>query len=46
MTNSQHMVWMLDEYETIHGGRFPGFITGKPVGLGDRWAGPKPRATD
>ncbi len=34
MTNSQHMVWMLDEYETIHGGRFPGFITGKPVGLG------------
>ena len=34
MTNAQHMVWMLDEFETIHGGRFPGFITGKPVGLG------------
>lgn len=34
MTNSQHMLWMLDEYEKIHGGRFPGFITGKPVGLG------------
>ena len=34
MTNSQHMLWMLDEFETIHGGRFPGFITGKPVGLG------------
>ncbi len=34
MTNAKHMLWMLDEYETIHGGRFPGFITGKPVGMG------------
>jgi glutamate dehydrogenase len=34
MTNSQHMLWMLDEYETIHGARYPGFITGKPVGMG------------
>jgi glutamate dehydrogenase (NAD(P)+) len=34
MTNSQHMLWMLDEYEAIRGGRHPGFITGKPVGLG------------
>jgi glutamate dehydrogenase (NAD(P)+) len=34
MTNAQHMLWMLDEYETILGGRFPGFITGKPVGMG------------
>ncbi|HZJ78270.1 MAG TPA: Glu/Leu/Phe/Val dehydrogenase [Clostridia bacterium] len=34
MTNGKHMLWMLDEYETIHGGRFPGFITGKPVGMG------------
>jgi glutamate dehydrogenase (NAD(P)+) len=34
MTNADHMTWMLDEFETIHGGRFPGFITGKPVGLG------------
>lgn len=34
MTNRKHMLWMLDEYETIHGGRFPGFITGKPVGMG------------
>jgi glutamate dehydrogenase len=34
MTNAQHMLWMLDEYEAIHGGRQPGFITGKPVGLG------------
>ena len=34
MTNAQHMLWMLDEFEKIHGGRFPGFITGKPVGLG------------
>ena len=34
MTNSQHMLWMLDEYELIHGSKFPGFITGKPVGMG------------
>jgi glutamate dehydrogenase len=34
MTDAQHMLWMLDEFERIHGGRFPGFITGKPVGLG------------
>ena len=34
MTNAQHMLWMLDEFEAIHGGKFPGFITGKPVGMG------------
>jgi glutamate dehydrogenase len=34
MTNAQHMLWMLDEFELIHGGHFPGFITGKPVGMG------------
>ncbi len=34
MTNAQHMLWMLDEFETIQGGKFPGFITGKPVGMG------------
>jgi len=34
MTSGQHMLWMLDEYETILGGRYPGFITGKPVGMG------------
>ena len=34
MTNPQHMLWMLDEFEMIHGGRYPGFITGKPVGMG------------
>ncbi len=34
MTNSQHMLWMLDEFEQIHGGKYPGFITGKPVGMG------------
>ncbi len=34
MSNAQHMLWMLDEFEVIHNGRFPGFITGKPVGLG------------
>ncbi|MCL2078156.1 MAG: Glu/Leu/Phe/Val dehydrogenase [Oscillospiraceae bacterium] len=34
MSNNRHMLWMLDEYETIAGGRFPGMITGKPVGMG------------
>jgi len=34
MTSAQHMLWMLDEFETIHGARLPGFITGKPVGMG------------
>jgi glutamate dehydrogenase (NAD(P)+) len=34
MTNGQHMLWMLDEYEAINGGRYPGMITGKPVGMG------------
>ncbi|MBI5326620.1 MAG: Glu/Leu/Phe/Val dehydrogenase, partial [Ignavibacteriae bacterium] len=34
MTTGQHMLWMLDEYERIHGAKYPGFITGKPVGLG------------
>jgi len=34
MTSGQHMLWMLDEYEQIRGGRYPGVITGKPVGMG------------
>lgn len=34
MTNAQHMLWMLDEFEVIHGAKYPGFITGKPVGMG------------
>jgi len=34
MTNAQHMLWMLDEYEAIFGAKYPGFITGKPVSLG------------
>lgn len=34
MTNAQHMLWMLDEYESIIGERAPGMITGKPVGMG------------
>ena len=33
-TNAQCMLWMMDEYETITGGRYPGVITGKPVGMG------------
>lgn len=34
MTNAKHMLWMLDEYETILGEHYPGFITGKPVDMG------------
>ena len=34
MSNSQHMIWMMDEYEVIHGGHYPGSITGKPVSMG------------
>ncbi|HUV29740.1 MAG TPA: Glu/Leu/Phe/Val dehydrogenase [Acidobacteriota bacterium] len=34
MTSAQHMLWMLDEFEHLHGGKYPGFITGKPVGMG------------
>ncbi|MBM4169356.1 MAG: Glu/Leu/Phe/Val dehydrogenase [Ignavibacteria bacterium] len=34
MTNPQNMLWMLDEYEAIHGGKYPGFITGKPLSVG------------
>lgn len=33
-TGPRHMLWMLDEYEAIHRGKYPGFITGKPVGMG------------
>jgi glutamate dehydrogenase (NAD(P)+) len=28
------MLWIMDEYQTIMGGQYPGFITGKPVELG------------
>jgi glutamate dehydrogenase (NAD(P)+) len=34
MSNAQHMLWMLDEFEVLHGGHYPGFITGKPMGMG------------
>jgi glutamate dehydrogenase len=34
MTSAQHMLWMMDEYEAIMGAKYPGFITGKPVGMG------------
>jgi glutamate dehydrogenase len=34
MTSAQHMLWMLDEYESLRGEKLPGFITGKPVSLG------------
>lgn len=34
MTNGQHMLWMLDEFEKLTGQKQPGFITGKPLGMG------------
>jgi len=34
MTGAQHMLWMLDEYESQRGEKVPEFITGKPVGMG------------
>ncbi len=34
MTTPQHMLWMLDVYEAIQSTKSPGFITGKPVGMG------------
>ncbi len=34
MTGAQHMLWMLDEYEAMRGEKVPGFISGKPVGMG------------
>jgi glutamate dehydrogenase (NAD(P)+) len=34
MTSAQHMLWMLDEFESIHRSHRPGFITGKPSELG------------
>jgi glutamate dehydrogenase (NAD(P)+) len=34
MTNPQHMVWILDEFEKLTGGHYPGMITGKPVEVG------------
>jgi len=34
MSNAQHMIWMLDEFEAMNGGKYPGAITGKPVGMG------------
>jgi glutamate dehydrogenase (NAD(P)+) len=34
MTSAQHMLWMLDEFEVLNGAKSPGFITGKPVGMG------------
>ncbi len=34
MTSAKHMLWMMDEYENIRGGRYPGVITGKPKDMG------------
>lgn len=34
MASSQHMTWMLDEYETIAGEHAPGAVTGKTIAAG------------
>lgn len=34
MTTGQHMIWMMDEYETIARSKQPGVITGKMLGVG------------
>lgn len=33
-TTPQIMAWMMDEYNTLHGGIAPGVITGKPLAVG------------
>ncbi|MDK2849881.1 MAG: glutamate dehydrogenase [Candidatus Woesearchaeota archaeon] len=33
-TNDQIMAWMLDEFEKINAGSYPGMITGKPLDIG------------
>lgn len=33
-TSGREMAWMMDEYEKLKGGHFPGVITGKPLSLG------------
>lgn len=33
-TNPKIMAWMMDEYNTLHGGQRPGVITGKPLAVG------------
>ncbi len=33
-TNSQIMIWMMDEYSKLRGASYPGVITGKPLCLG------------
>ncbi|HSH66301.1 MAG TPA: Glu/Leu/Phe/Val dehydrogenase [Bacteroidia bacterium] len=33
-TSSREMAWLLDAYNKVHRGNFPGVTTGKPVGLG------------
>ncbi len=34
MTSAQHMLWMLDEYEAIHGSQYPGFHHRQTGGIG------------
>jgi glutamate dehydrogenase len=33
-TDSQIMAWMMDEYNTLARGEYPGVITGKPISIG------------
>ena len=49
MTNPQHMLWMLDEYEVLTGGRFPGSpVAPRPPaptrGRAARWQAGRSRA--
>ncbi|MGD8779298.1 MAG: Glu/Leu/Phe/Val dehydrogenase [Ignavibacteria bacterium] len=34
LSNKQHMLWMMDEYENIIEKKCPGCVTGKPIGMG------------
>ncbi len=33
-TSGREMAWIVDAYNKVHNGNFPGVVTGKPVGLG------------
>ncbi len=33
-TSGREMAWIVDAYNKVHRGNFPGVVTGKPVGLG------------
>ena len=45
MTHGQHMLWMLDEFERIRGGRFPDSSPANPSAWAALSAAPRPPAT-